>query len=137
MAAIHLHTTIFFCYSVSILWLKIKACHRCTEMYKETFSFKVKVLVAQSCPILCSPIDCSPPGPSVHGILQARILKWVAMPFSRGSSRPRDRIPISQSPALAGGFFTTSATWEAHKAIILQFKKTKRVKFAKKDKHWW
>ena len=41
------------------------------------------------------------------------------------------------SPALAGGFFTTSATWEAHKAIILQFKKTKRVKFAKKDKHWW
>ena len=46
---------------------------------------KVKVLVAQSCPTLCDPMDCSPPG-SVHGILQARILEWVAIPFSRGSS---------------------------------------------------
>ena len=47
---------------------------------------KVKVLVAQSCPTLCDPMDCSPPGSSVHGILQARILEWVAIPFSRGSS---------------------------------------------------
>ena len=44
------------------------------------------------------------------GIFQARILEWVAMPSSRGSSKPRDHI---QSPGLAGGFFTTSATWEA------------------------
>ena len=42
----------------------------------------VCVLVAQSCPTLCDPIDCSPPGSSVHGILQARILEWIAMPFS-------------------------------------------------------
>ena len=42
--------------------------------------------VAQSCPTLCDPIDCSPPGSSVHGILQARILEWVAISFSRGSS---------------------------------------------------
>ena len=54
-------------------------------------SKKVKVLVAQSCPALCNPMDCSPPGSSVHGILQARRLEWVAMPFSRGSSLPRDR----------------------------------------------
>ena len=47
-----------------------------------------KVLVTQSCPTLCDPTDCSPPGSSVHGILQARILEWVAMPSSRGSSRP-------------------------------------------------
>ena len=47
-------------------------------------------LVAQSCPTLCHPMDCSPPGFSVHGILQARILEWVAISFSRGSSRPRD-----------------------------------------------
>ena len=40
----------------------------------------------QSCPTLCDPMDCSPPGSSVHGILQARILEWVAMPSSRGSS---------------------------------------------------
>ena len=43
-----------------------------------------------SCPILCDPVDCSPPGSSVHGILQARILEWVAVSFSRGSSPPRD-----------------------------------------------
>ena len=46
--------------------------------------------VAQSCPTLCNPMDCSLPGSSVHGILQARILEWVAISFSRGSSRPRD-----------------------------------------------
>ena len=44
----------------------------------------------QSCPTLCDPMDCSPLGSSVHGILQTRVLKWVAMPSSRGSSQPRD-----------------------------------------------
>ena len=48
------------------------------------------VLVAWSCPTLCDPMDCSPPGFSVHGILQARILEWIAIPFSRGTSQPRD-----------------------------------------------
>ena len=47
-------------------------------------------VVAQSRPTLCNPVDCSPPGSSVHGILQARILEWVAVSFSRGSSQPRD-----------------------------------------------
>ena len=47
-------------------------------------------LVAQSCLTLYDPVDCSPPGSSVHGILQARILQWVAMPSSRESSQPRD-----------------------------------------------
>ena len=51
----------------------------------------VSVLVAQSCLTLCNPMDCSLPGSSVHGILQARILEWVAMPFSTGSSQPRDQ----------------------------------------------
>ena len=60
--------------------------------------------VAQSCPTLRDPMDCSPPGSSVHGILQARILEWVAMHCSRGSSRPRDRTHVS---ALAGRLFTT------------------------------
>ena len=49
----------------------------------------------QSCLTLCDPMDCSPPGSSVHGILQARILEWVAMHFSRGSSQPMDRTHIS------------------------------------------
>ena len=47
-------------------------------------------LVTQSCPTVCDPMDCSPPGSSVHGILQARRLEWVALPFSRGSAQPRD-----------------------------------------------
>ena len=51
--------------------------------------------VAQSCLTLCNPVDCSLPGSSVHGILQARILEGVAVSFSRGSSRPRDRMYIS------------------------------------------
>ena len=50
----------------------------------------LKVLVAQSCLTLCDSGDCSPPGASVHGILQARTLEWVAIFSSRGSSRPRD-----------------------------------------------
>ena len=53
------------------------------------------MLVAQLCLIICNPMDCSPPGSSVHGILQAGILEWVAISFSRGSSRPRDSACIS------------------------------------------
>ena len=49
----------------------------------------------QSCPTLCNPMDCSPLGSSVHGILQARILEWVAISSSRGSSRPRDGTRVS------------------------------------------
>ena len=64
---------------------------------------KVKVVVAQLCPTLCDLMDCSPPGSSVHGILQARILEWVAFPFSRGCSQPRNQTPVSGT---AGGFFT-------------------------------
>ena len=51
-------------------------------------------LVALSCQTLCDPMDCSRPGSSIHGILQASVLEWVATPFSRGSSQPRDRTPI-------------------------------------------
>ena len=50
---------------------------------------------AQSCPTLCNLVGCNPPGFSVHGILQARILEWVTISFSRGSSRPRDRTSVS------------------------------------------
>ena len=64
----------------------------------------------QSCPTLCDVMDCSPPGSSVHGILQARILEWLAMPFSRGSFQPRDRTWVS---CIAGRFFTIWATRQA------------------------
>ena len=53
--------------------------------------------VTQSYPIICEPMNCSPSDPSVHGILQARILEWVAISFSRGSSQPRDRARVSYS----------------------------------------
>ena len=59
----------------------------------------MKVQVTQSCSTLCNPMDYS-----VHGILQARILDWVAFPFSRGSSQPRDQTQVSH---IAGGFFTS------------------------------
>ena len=62
---------------------------------------------------LCNSMDGSPPGSSVHGILQARTLEWVAMPSSRGSSDPEIEPESLTSPALAGRLFTTSATWEA------------------------
>ena len=69
----------------------------------ENFSKRcVCVKVAQSCPTLCDLMDYT-----VHGILQARVLEWVAFPSSRGSSQPRDRTQVSH---IAGGFFTSWAT---------------------------
>ena len=60
-------------------------------------------MLHQSCPTLCDHMDCSPPGSSVHGILQAGILEWVAISSCRGSAY----LGIKQSPALAGRFFIT------------------------------
>ena len=74
----------------------------------------VCVLVSHSCSTLCDPMNCSPPGSSVHGILQARILEWVAIPFSKGFSQPRKWIRVS---SIAGRFFTIWATREAQNGI--------------------
>ena len=79
-----------------------------------------EVLVAQSCPTLCYSMDCSPPGSSVHGILQARILEWVAITFSRGSSWPRD---WTQASCIAGRFFTAEPPGETLANIILNERK--------------
>ena len=70
------------------------------------------MLVAQPYPALSDPKDCSPPGSSAHGILQAKILEWVAIPFSKGSSQTRDQTQISW---IAGRFLTVWATKEAQK----------------------
>ena len=64
---------------------------------------------------LCDPVDCSPPDSSVHGILQATILEWVAIPLSRGSSRPRDQTRVS---CTTGRFFTIWATREALLSLL-------------------
>ena len=66
--------------------------------------------VAQSCPTLCDPTDCSLPGFSIHGIFQARVLEWIATSFSRGSSWPRDWTQVSR---IAGRRFTIWANREA------------------------
>ena len=63
----------------------------------------MKVKATQSCLTLCDPMDCSLSGFSVHGIFQARILEWVAIPFSRGSSQPRDQTQVS---CISGECFT-------------------------------
>ena len=70
-------------------------------------SLCVRAKSLQSCLTLCNPMDCSPPGSSVHGILQARILEWVAISFSKGSSWPRNQTYVSYSFLIAYGFFTT------------------------------
>ena len=78
--------------------------------------------VAQSCPTLCDPMDCSLPGSSVHGIFQARVLEWVAISFYRGSSQPRDWTPVSH---IAGRCFIIWATREA--LCILKQRSIKNV----------
>ena len=61
------------------------------------------------------PLNCSPPGSCVHGIFQARILEWVAISFSRGSSQSSDRTQVSYVSCIGRWFFTTSTTWEAQR----------------------
>ena len=78
-------------------------------MYVYTY---VRAKSLQSCLTPCDAMDCSSPGSSVYGILQARILEWVAMPSSRVSSWPRDRTCVSFDSSIAGGFFNSWATRE-------------------------
>ena len=75
----------------------------------------MKVKVAQSCPTLHDPMVCSLPGSSVHGILQARILEWVAVPFFRGSSRPGDR---TRSPALRADSLPSEPPEKPKNAVV-------------------
>ena len=77
-------------------------------------ALETALLVTQLCPALCNPMDCSPPGSSVHGILP--VLEWVAIPFSRGSPQPRNWTWVSY---VAGRFFTVWATREGLKAALL------------------
>ena len=73
--------------------------------------------VPQSCPILCNPMDCSLPSSSVHGIFQARVLEWVSISFSRGSSQPRD---LTQVFHIACRCFTIWATSEAPNSYVVK-----------------
>ena len=91
--------------------------------------------VAQSCLTLCSPVDCSPPGFPVRGIFQARILEWVAISYSRGFSDPGIEPKCLMSPALAGGFFTTSATGADPNNVNVSGK-TRRKYFTQNSREW-
>ena len=83
-------------------------CSSLSPPHRKQFSFGADPFIclhAKLCVTLCDPVDCGPPGSSVHGILQPKILEWIAMPSSRGSSQPRDQTHVSCSSSVAGKFF--------------------------------
>ena len=101
---------------VLFLWLMKRFIFIHWFVYFHTLTLSISTVkwseVTQSCLTLCYPVDCSPPGSSVHGIFQARVLEWVAISFSRGSSQPRDRTQVSH---IAGRCFNLWAIREVHK----------------------
>ena len=113
-------------FEISKTWM----CPICQLLCCTTAFFKVKGLVAQSCLAVCDLMDCSPPGSSVHGILQAGILECVAISFSRGSSQPKewtrllhwqaDSLPLSHlgSLTLLGVHLSISFFWAIVKSFI-------------------
>ena len=115
---IYIYIYIYISWLVSnlLVWQRISL----KKSKKELKSIYVVVLVTQSCPTLCDPMDYSTSGSSVHGILQARILQWVAIPFSRGSSQHGEQTCVS---CVAGRFFTI---WTDREALCL-FKKNKKL----------
>ena len=113
-------TRIWQCNRSMVIW-HLKKIGKVNQLDKWLFH----VLVTQSYLTLCDPMDCSLPGSSVHGILQARIVEWVAMPFSRVSSWPRDWTCIAYRFNLADRFFTTSIMWEA----LMSWQQTKKSHF--------
>ena len=78
-------------------------------------------MLSQSCPILCDPVDCSPPGSSVHGIILARILELVTISFSRGSSLPRDHTHISCSSCIVRQILYHWATLDQNNCTSIRF----------------
>ena len=100
--------------SLITFWSKTK--QKCKPIHIDSCYMRSKWSESVNCSsflTLCDPMDCSLLGSSVHGILQARILEWVAIPFSRGSSRPRDWTHLSNVSCITGRFFTTGATCKA------------------------
>ena len=83
----------------------------CKQCCYEYWRSESESEVTQSCPTLRDPMDCCPPGSSIHGIFQARVLEWVAISFSRRSSQPRDWTQVSR---IVGRHFTVWATREVY-----------------------
>ena len=116
---LHLLSSTFFKFIYLFIWLcwvlvvasRIFSC----GMHTLSCSEYVCAISLRSCPTLCDPMNCSPPGSSAHGILQARILKWVAIPFSRGPSHPRDWTWVS---CIVGRRFTIWVTRDVWYQIL-------------------
>ena len=108
-----------------VLWTFIPASNFVLPLHQEGSAFSCHCAVCsatQSCLTPCHPMDCSPPVSTAHGILQARILEWVAMPSSRGSSQPRDQTGISYVSCIvrqAGRLFAKSTNWETITKYLL------------------
>ena len=107
MQIIYIDVFMQFC-STRIYMTEVIICIYTYKLYRCMHCIHIQTacccLIIQSCQTLYNPMDCSLPGSSVHGILQARILEWVAISSSRGSSQPRDRTRVSHT---TGIFFTT------------------------------
>ena len=102
------------CSKVIILMYILEVIHKITLYIGYEYG-EVEVLIAQSCLTLCNTMDCNPPGSSLHGTLQARILDWVAILFSRGTSWLRDQIQVS---CISGRFFKFHITEECQRLLV-------------------
>ena len=91
----------------------------CSIIFFQLSCVRAKLL--QSCPSLCDPMNHGLPGSSVHGILQARILEWVAVSYSRGSSQPRGQTHVSCVSCIAGGFFTPEPPGKPNLFLLQHF----------------
>ena len=103
------------------MWeIQNKAVNKYMTMILSKLSIVQFSSVTQSCPTLCDPMDCSLPGSSVHGVFQTRVLEWVGISFSRGSSQHRDRSRVS---LIAGRQFTIWAIRETKKLSASQIQR--------------
>ena len=132
-----------YCLLLLIRWFNLVP-NSATEFESKTFMimdssssttdyllFESESVSLSMCPTLCDPRDCSLPGSSVHGILQTRILEWIVMPSSRGSSWPRDWTHISCISCIGRQTLHHCATWEAPQRVIMKVLTAKWVNVLK------
>ena len=114
-SVIHIHIpTPFFLFPSTEHWVELPVLYSRFSLVIYFICACVCAKSLQSCPTLCDPTVCNTPGSSVHGILQARILEWVAMPSSRESSWPSGQTRVSHVSCIGRQVLYSSATWEPH-----------------------
>ena len=100
-----------------------KGCEKSRCVHIPCYSSQEGYVCAQSYATLCNPLNCSPPGFSIHGIFQARTLEWVAISYSRRSSQPGIKPTSLVSPTLEGGFFTIMPPGKPQHPLYVESKK--------------